>query len=89
MFGPKMYRKTSNIPLRDEPQFVLKEGIQKNSRAVANERGNGVELVYVFDFCSLGNSIFISDFKWMPKSQPSMPISSSSTMFKRIHIVMI
>uniref|UniRef100_A0AC34F3Z9 Uncharacterized protein n=1 Tax=Panagrolaimus sp. ES5 TaxID=591445 RepID=A0AC34F3Z9_9BILA len=48
-FGPKMFRKDSNLSIRDEIRFVLKDGIQKNTRIVANEAGNQYELLVQID----------------------------------------
>jgi hypothetical protein len=48
-FGPKMFKKDSNIPLRNEDRFVLKEGIQKNTRVVQNDKGTGFDLLVQID----------------------------------------
>uniref|UniRef100_A0A914PQQ4 Uncharacterized protein n=1 Tax=Panagrolaimus davidi TaxID=227884 RepID=A0A914PQQ4_9BILA len=48
-FGPKMFKKNSNISLRNEIRFVLKDGIQKNTRVVQNDKGTGFDLLVQID----------------------------------------
>ena len=66
-----MFRKISNIEVRNQPIFCLKEGIQKNARAIATEAGNSVEMMLQVDakktaFYVAGNLIdFVLEFnRW-------------------------